>query len=57
MVQSDPDQLAKVQGTASYEGVRWFATMEELLSDESTVMVTLRAAHLHPRRRRFAAEC
>ena len=42
----DHDQLAKVKGKAAYEGVHWFATMEELLVDESIVMVAAESYNL-----------
>ena len=42
----DPVQRAKVMGTSSYEGVHWYDKVEELLEDESIVMVAAESYNL-----------
>jgi predicted dehydrogenase len=42
----DPAQRARVEGTPSYAGVHWYDSAEELLGDESIVMVAAESYNL-----------
>ena len=42
----DPAQRAAVEGTEAYAGVHWFDSAEELLADESIVMVAAESYNL-----------
>ena len=44
--EADAAQRAKVMGTSSYAGVHWYDTVEELLGDESIVMVAAESYNL-----------